>query len=280
MQSMSQNRSKEKSNMISLRSKIHDIIFDTDTWSGKLFDVVLIWAISISVIVVMLESVEELASQWGGIFRSLEWFFTILFSIEFILRLYSVSRPLKYVFSFFGIVDILSILPTYLSLVLVGSHYLLSIRILRLLRIFRIFKLTRYMKESRSLVNALKLSMPKITVFLGAIMTLAVVMGTLMYLIEGKENGFTSIPRGIYWAVVTLTTVGYGDISPKTPFGQFLSSLLMILGYGIIAVPTGIISVGLAEAKKIDSSEACTACGADIYDSNAKFCNRCGHALR
>ncbi len=211
----------------------------------------------------------------------MEWFFTILFSIEFIARIVTIGKPLRYVFSFFGLVDIFSILPTYLSLIVPGSRYLLVIRSLRLIRIFRIFKLTRYLSEGDTLLSALRASRYKVTVFLGTVATLVIIMGTLMYIVEGAEHGFTSIPRGIYWAIVTLTTVGYGDIAPKTVFGQFLASIIMIMGYGIIAVPTGIVTAELAGIKTrgMITTQSCPECSRQGHDSDATHCKFCGGKL-
>ncbi|MCB0331592.1 MAG: ion transporter [Bdellovibrionales bacterium] len=266
---------------MTLRQKIHEVIFEADTPAGRLFDVVLLWAIALSVAVVCLDSVESYRTQYGDLIRIFEWVFTILFTAEYLLRLYSVTRPAKYALSFFGIVDLLSILPTFLSLFIVNSQYLLVIRILRLMRIFRVLKLARYLGEADTLSRALTASRHKITVFLGAVFGTVVIAGALMHLIEGAESGFTSIPKGIYWAVVTITTVGYGDISPITPLGQFLSSILMICGYGIIAVPTGIVSVELSRAQEhhhIDQ-RSCHACSREGHDNDAVFCKFCGERI-
>ena len=221
---------------------LHEVIFEAETPAGKNFDVALLWLIIISIFVVMLESVDSLWQQFGFMFSGLEWFFTILFTLEYVVRLITVKRPWKYAVSFFGIVDLLSIIPTYLSIVFVGSHYLLVIRTLRLLRVFRVLKLGRMMSESQALLQALQASRHKIMVFLSTVLAMVVILGTTMYMIEGGENGFTSIPRSIYWAIVTLTTVGYGDIAPRTVIGQALASMVMIIGYAIIAVPTGIVT--------------------------------------
>ncbi|HCR18202.1 MAG TPA: ion transporter, partial [Candidatus Latescibacteria bacterium] len=237
--------------------------------------VLLIVSISLSVLVVMLDSVATIERQHGDLLLIAEWSFTTLFTIEYLMRLICVGRPLGYAYSLFGIVDLLSILPTYLSLFLPGTHYLVVIRILRVLRIFRVLKLVQYISESRLLIQALYSSRRKITVFLLAVLTLVVILGSLMYVIEGEEHGFTSIPRSIYWAIVTLTTVGYGDISPQTALGQSLSAVVMILGYSIIAVPTGIISAELTQA--ISSRSAiCPKCSLDGHDSDARFCKNCG----
>jgi voltage-gated potassium channel len=247
---------------------------------GKLFDVLLIFAILLSVTVVFLESIEELKNDYGQIFYALEWGFTILFTIEYLFRIISVNKPLRYIFSFYGIIDFLSIAPTYLSLVIVGSQYLLAIRILRLLRVFRVFKLTNLLTQSNILVEALKASRAKIAVFLFAVLTSVVVIGAIIYVVEGPENGFTSIPVSMYWAIVTLTTVGYGDISPQTPLGQFIASIVMIMGYAIIAVPTGIVSVEIASAtRKQITTQVCPNCLAEGHDKDASHCKYCGSKL-
>ena len=259
--------------------KLHEIIFEADTAAGRAFDVVLICAIVLSVIVVILDSVSRFQRQFGEFLYAAEWFFTILFSIEYILRLISVRRPWRYALSFFGIIDLLSIVPTYASLVFPGVRYLLTVRILRLLRIFRVFKLTEYVSEARTLTTALKASARKIGVFIMAVLTLVTVVGSLIYVIEGEENGFKDIPTSIYWAIVTLTTVGYGDLSPKTALGQFFASIVMILGYGIIAVPTGIVTVELSRAGKPISTQNCPACAAEGHDEDAVFCKYCAAHL-
>jgi len=262
------------------RTKIYEVIFEADTPSGKLFDVLLIVAILLSVTVVFLESIEVLKNDYGQIFFALEWGFTILFTIEYFLRIISVNKPLRYIFSFYGIIDFLSIAPTYLSLIIVGSQYLLAIRILRLLRVFRVFKLTHLLTQSNILVGALKASRAKIAVFLFAVLTSVVVIGAIIYVVEGPENGFTSIPVSMYWAIVTLTTVGYGDISPQTPLGQFIASIVMILGYAIIAVPTGIVSVEIANAaKKQITTQVCPNCLSEGHDKDATHCKYCGSKL-
>jgi voltage-gated potassium channel len=260
--------------------KIHEIIFEADTQQGKIFDLSLIITIIFSVLVVMLDSIAVINKQYGNILYIIEWIFTALFTTEYILRLISVGKPVKYATSFFGIVDLLAILPTYFSLLLPGSQYFLVIRVLRLLRIFRVFKLVKYVGEARSLRQALKASKRKIIVFVYTVLIVVVIFGSLMYVIEGEENGFTSIPRSIYWSIVTLTTVGYGDISPVTPLGQALAAIIMILGYGIIAVPTGIITAQMTftAGRKI-STQACLECSAEGHDSDAKFCKYCGARL-
>ena len=259
---------------------MHEIIFEADTTAGRAFDVLLLWCIVISVLAVLLESVESVQVRYATLLRVAEWIFTILFTVEYGLRLTCTGRPLRYAASFFGVVDLLAIVPTYLSLLLPGAQTLLVIRALRLLRVFRVLKLVRFVEEARVLGRALRASRHKITVFLGTVLTLVLILGTLMYLIEGEANGFDSIPRGIYWAIVTLTTVGYGDIAPTTVLGQMLASLVMILGYAIIAVPTGIVTVELSRAtmKKV-STQACPQCSAEGHDADAKHCKYCGARL-
>lgn len=264
----------------SWRLKVHEVIFEADTPAGKWFDVLLILAILISVLLVMLDSVSSIQKIHGQFLLAGEWFFTILFTIEYVLRLLSVGRPGAYASSFFGIVDLMAILPTYLSIFFPGAQYLLVIRILRVLRIFRILKLVQYLGEARMLTQALRASLRKIIVFLVAVLTLVTIFGAFIYLVEDPKNGFTSIPKSIYWAIVTLTTVGYGDISPQTVVGQLISSAIMIIGYGIIAVPTGIVSVELAQAfKRKISTQACLECSAEGHDWDAKFCKYCGARL-
>jgi voltage-gated potassium channel len=270
----------KKNSFSKRRLFLYKIIFEADTPAGKLFDVVLIWAILLSVIAVMLDSISAFNKTYGHFLYTLEWFFTILFTIEYILRLTCVGRPIRYAKSFYGIVDLLAIVPTYLSILLPGSQYLLIIRILRILRIFRVLKLVKYMGEARLLIKALQASRLKISVFLFTVLILVIIFGSLMYLVEGEENGFTSIPKSIYWAVVTLTTVGYGDISPKTNLGQVIAALIMVLGYGIIAVPTGIVTVEMTHAfKQKITTKACPQCSAEGHDSDAKYCKYCGAEL-
>lgn len=262
------------------RMVLHEVIFEADTPVGKGFDVLLIVSILVSVAAVMLDSLAALQSQYGSLLYGIEWFFTLIFTVEYLLRLVCVGRPLKYTVSFYGIVDLLAIIPTYLSLVLPGSQYLLVIRILRILRIFRILKMVQYLGEARLIVKALRASGRKIAVFLYTVLTMVVIFGSLMYVIEGEANGFTSIPRSIYWAIVTLTTVGYGDISPQTGFGQALASMVMILGYAIIAVPTGIVTVEMSQAFGARvSTQACPACSAEGHDIDARHCKFCGAVL-
>ncbi len=264
----------------SWKTRTYDIIFLHDTPAGKTFDVALIAAILISVAVVMLDSVESVAGSNRTAFRVAEWIFTILFSIEYVLRILTVRKASKYALSFFGIIDLLAVLPTYLSLLLPGGQYLIVIRILRVLRVFRVLKLAQYVGEARTLGAALRASRYKITVFLFAVLSIVIVVGSMMFLIEGPEAGFTSIPKGVYWAIVTLTTVGYGDIHPVTAIGQLLASLVMIMGYGIIAVPTGIVTVELAQqARQRNSLSTCPGCGRADHEEDAGFCRGCGTKL-
>jgi len=262
------------------RDKIYEVIFEADTPIGKLFDEILIVCIIASVLVVMLDSVDSIGGKYARLFYILEWFFTIVFSIEYILRLISVRRPVKYATSFFGIVDLLTVIPTYLDLFLPGTRFLLVIRILRVLRIFRVLKLAKYVGESNLLIRAIKASGRKITIFLFFIITIVVVLGSLMYIVEGAKHGFTSIPKSIYWAIVTLTTVGYGDVAPETSLGQAMAVVVMIMGYSIIAVPTGIVTVEMAQAFKENiSTKLCHDCSGEGHDLDAKHCKFCGSEL-
>ena len=261
------------------RARLHEIIFEADTPAGRAFDVALLIAILTSVVAVVLESVPGIRQQFGDELRAVEWILTGAFTVEYALRLVAVDRPGRYARSFFGVVDLLAILPTYLALVIPTTQSLMVIRAIRLLRVFRILKLTRFLAEARLLATALRASQRKITVFLGVVVTVVLIVGALMYLIEGPEHGFTSIPTSMYWAVVTMTTVGYGDIAPRTPLGQFVAALLMILGYGIIAVPTGIVTVELANAVRPVSRQACPVCGAEGHDMDASHCKYCGARL-
>ncbi|ARK10771.1 ion transporter [Fibrivirga algicola] len=264
------------------RARLHEVIFEADTAAGKAFDIGLIASILLSVTTVMLESVPSIRTAYGDVLTRIEWFFTILFSIEYLLRLVSVKKPLRYITSFFGFVDILALLPTYLSLLLPGTQYLFTIRILRLLRVFRILKLSEYLSEASTLMGALQASRRKISVFILTVLLLVVIIGSMMYIVEGEEHGFTSIPTSIYWAIVTLTTVGYGDLSPQTPLGKALASLVMIMGYGIIAVPTGIVTAEISQAAmkfKQVTSQACPNCSQYGHDADATFCKYCGSRL-
>ena len=261
------------------RARLHEVIFEADTRAGRAFDVGLLVAILVSVGTVMLESVADVRREYGAVLRAVEWSLTAAFTLEYVLRLVAVDRPARYARSFFGLMDLVAIVPTYLALVVPEAHSLMAIRAVRLLRIFRILKLAQFLGEAQLLVLALRASRRKITVFLGGIVTIVMIVGTLMYVIEGEEHGFTSIPTSMYWAVVTMTTVGYGDIAPRTAVGQLLAALLMILGYGIIAVPTGIVSVELANAGRAVSRQACPSCGGEGHDIDARHCKYCGAGL-
>lgn len=263
------------------KAKLYDIIFESDTKAGKLFDVILLVVIVLSILLVMLESVPSIEDQFRSLLNLMEWSITLIFSLEYCLRIWIVSKPKTYIFSFYGIIDFLAILPSYLGLFFVGTHGFMVIRALRLLRVFRILKLNRYMSEGAIIIKALKQSRIKISVFLFAVLTMVVIIGTLMYLIEGAGNGFTSIPRGIYWAIVTLTTVGYGDISPTTALGQFIASFVMIIGYAIIAVPTGIVTAELSKPNKaLPSGKVCENCLSEGHDIDDLYCRYCGTKLQ
>ncbi len=264
----------------SWRERWHEIIFEADTPAGKLFDVALLIAILLSILTVCLESVHSLREKHGGALYATEWVFTVLFTIEYGMRLATVRRPLRYALSFFGIVDLLSVLPTYVSVLVPGMQSLLVIRALRLLRVFRILKLMHFVGEARLLEAAMVASVRKIVVFMGVVASIMLIAGSLMYVIEGEENGFTSIPVSIYWAVVTMSTVGFGDIVPHTALGRVTASVLMLLGYAIIAVPTGIVTVELSAASRLArNTRACPVCGAGSHDDDAKFCKQCGGKL-
>lgn len=259
------------------RKRLHEIIFEADTPAGKFFDIALIISILISVSIVMLDSVNAISTGYGPLLYGAEWFFTMLFTVEYVLRILCVGHPLRYMTSFYGIVDVMSVLPTYIGVFIPGSRYMMVIRILRVLRIFRVLKIAQYLGESNMLLQALKASRRKIIVFLFTVSLLVIIIGSVMYIIEGGQNGFTSIPRSIYWAIVTLTTVGYGDISPQTNLGQTLAALVMILGYGIIAVPTGIVTVEMSHARyKTVSNQVCPECSLEGHDADAKYCKFCG----
>jgi len=267
----------------SWRNKLHEIIYEADTPTGKLFDIVLLFVILFSITLVMLESIGSLNERYYWEFYTAEWIITILFTIEYILRIVSIKKPFKYIFSFYGVVDLLSTLPTYIAFIGGGHNLLFAVRALRLLRVFRILKITRYIGESNKLIKALRDSRPKILIFLYAVVILCVIMGTIMYLVEGPENGFTSIPIGIYWCIVTLTTVGFGDIHPITPLGQFIASIIMITGYGIIAVPTGIVSAEFSRSmdnKPVPiNTQMCPHCNESKHLDGAEFCHNCGNKL-
>jgi len=263
-----------------LRQRIFVVIFQSNTAAGKLFDVLLIATILVSVAAIMLESIASVRTRYGPGLRAMEWGFTILFTVEYLLRLWCVRRPRVYATSFYGVVDLLAVLPTYLALFITGSGYLLVIRILRILRLFRVLKLARYVSEADTLIEAMGQSWRKIVVFLYVILTLVVIFGSLMFLVEGPANGFTSIPRGVYWGIVTLTTVGFGDITPQTPLGQAIASLVMIMGYGIIAVPTGIYAAELRDVMvRHRLARPCPECSRAGHDDDASFCKFCGASL-
>lgn len=272
---------KTKSRLNIIRQRIHIIIYGTDTAAGRLFDLILLGLILLSVFLVMLETVKGFDAKYHELLIILEWIITGFFTLEYLLRIATTNRPRKYIFSFFGIIDLIAILPMYLSFFIVGSKVFSVVRALRLLRLFKILNHPKFTGQSLHLLNALKASRGKITVFLYFVLISTILIGSIMYVVEGEENGFTSIPMSIYWTIVTLTTVGYGDISPGTPLGQFIASLVMILGYGIIAVPTGIVTAEFTRvAKKIDADKnPCKNCGADNHLENAKFCHNCGHSL-
>lgn len=271
------------SNKQSWRYKIHEIIYEADTPMGKLFDIVLLILILLSVIIVMLESVKSIDEQFHDLFLIIEWVITIFFTFEYIARIITVKKPQNYIFSFYGIIDFLSTIPLYLSFILVGSNFLLTVRAMRLLRVFRILKITRYVGEGNKLKKALIESRAKISIFIFAVLIVAIVAGTLMYLIEGEESGFTNIPVSVYWCIVTLTTVGFGDITPLTPAGQFLASLIMILGYGVIAVPTGIVSAQYVRKNADDyvhvNTLSCHNCGESKHRDDSKYCHKCGQNM-
>lgn len=265
--------------MKNTKQRLYELIFEADTREGKIFDLALLIVILISVALVMLESIPAIHQEHHQLLKLSEWIITIIFTIEYILRILIVHKPYKYIFSFYGIIDLLSVIPTYLSLVIIGSQSLVVIRVLRLLRVFRILKLTRYSLAGRSLAKALWASRAKISVFIFFVIILVVIIGTIMYLVEAdKGSGFTSIPRGIYWAIVTLTTVGYGDISPITALGQFLASIVMIIGYAIIAVPTGIVTAEILRSPK-NNTQVCPECLHESHDDDAIFCKKCGSKI-
>ncbi len=267
------------------KSDLHTIIYEADTPAGKLFDVLLLILILASILLVMLESVPSIDAKFSTFFNITEWVITLLFSLEYILRVISIKKPKHYIFSFFGVIDFLSTIPKYLSVFFVGTHALVALRALRLLRVFRILKLARFIGESNDLVKALKASRAKISVFLFAVLIISIILGTIMYLIEGEESGFISIPMSVYWCIVTLTTVGYGDIAPVTPLGQFIASVIMILGYGIIAVPTGIVTAEYTHQKHDDeplvhtNTQVCVNCNETDHNDSSHFCHQCGHTL-
>ncbi|RNC89856.1 MAG: ion transporter [Allomuricauda sp.] len=281
---------KESTKNSEWRHRLHEVIYEADTKAGKVFDILLFFLIILSVILVMLESVKEIDQNHHGLLLTLEWIVTIFFTFEYIARIITVKKPFKYIFSFYGIIDFLSTIPLYISYILAGSQVLLAVRAFRLLRIFRILKLVKFIGEASQLKEALKASRAKIAVFIYVVLILSVIMGTMMYLIEDDEAGFTSIPRSIYWTIVTLTTVGYGDIAPQTNLGQLFATIIMIMGYGIIAVPTGIVTVEYSKygskgkRKKTENlihtnTQVCETCTAEGHRDNAKHCYNCGDEL-
>jgi voltage-gated potassium channel len=263
------------------QADLHEVIFESNTRAGKAFDVALLVAILFSILVVLLDSVADLHQRYGRVFYVVEWCFTILFTLEYFLRVICVKNPLRYVFSFLGLVDLLSIIPMYLSLIVPGSQSLIVLRVLRLLRVFRIFKLTHFLSEMSFLGEAMRSSAKKISIFMLVVLAMVVILGSVMYIAEGKQNGFDSIPDSIYWAIVTITTVGYGDLTPATSLGKFISSFIMLLGYGIIAVPTGIVTTEMAlmVRDKKQGTQACPGCGKEGHDANAQYCKFCGEKL-
>lgn len=267
---------------MSWREKLHEIIYEADTPMGKAFDVFLLIVIAISVLFVMLDSVDSLYNKYHSIFYVSEWIITVIFSIEYILRIIAINKPRKYIFSFYGIIDLLSTIPLYLSFIFVGSSAFMTLRALRLLRIFRILKIVRFIGEGNKLFISLKKSMPKILIFVYSVLIISFISGTIMYVVEGDESGFTSIPISIYWSIVTLTTVGFGDIHPITPLGQFIATMIMVLGYGVIAVPTGIVSAEYVNQNKSlnqKNTQSCYNCGEKKHKDEAKFCHNCGYNL-
>ncbi len=264
---------------MTLRENLRIIIFGTDTRAGKNFDIALIIAIIISVFVVLIDSVEHVRATYGSYLIIMEWILTIVFTIEYLLRIWVAKRPLRYMVSFYGLVDFVSISPSYLALFFEGAHILIAFRVLRLLRLFRVFKLIRYMEEAHVLITALRASKRKIIVFLIAMLSVVVIIGTVMYIVEGPANGFVNIPISMYWAVVTITTVGFGDITPQTALGRFFAGILMILGYSILAVPTGVFSLELSKAAQKVNNKTCPTCQTTENTANSNFCKDCGEKL-
>jgi voltage-gated potassium channel len=262
-----------------LRARLHDVMFQHDSPAERAFDGLLIVAIVLSVAVIMLDSVESVHARYGQALLVAEWCFTVLFTVEYAMRLWVTERPLRYARSFYGIIDLCAIAPTYLAILFPAGRFLLALRVLRVLRIFRILKLAQYVQEASVLSQALRASRHKIIVFISTVMTVVVIAGSVMYMVEGKEAGFTSIPMGIYWAIVTMTTVGYGDVSPRSPLGQVLASMLMIVGYGVLAVPTGIVTLELQRASRTATARECPGCGSRRHDPDASYCKYCGTAL-
>ena len=265
------------------RLRLYTIIFEADTRAGRMFDLVLIWMILASVAVVMLDSFEGLRARWGPLLQALEWFFTILFTVEYVARLSCVQRPLRYARSFFGVIDLLAILPTWAALFVPGLHALIDVRLLRLLRLFRILKLTEYVEEYSLLGRALFASRRKILVFLSFVLLVVTVMGTLMYVVEGPANGFANVPVSVYWAITTMTTVGYGDLTPKTGFGRFIASVMMLVGWGTLAVPTGIVSAEFTALRLrpgVPTTRTCQVCLSEGHEPGARYCKDCGAPLQ
>jgi voltage-gated potassium channel len=271
---------KKPKEMAKWRWKLHEVIYEADTKEGKLFDVLLLIAILISVGAIMLESIDSVRAEYGEILIMIEWVVTILFTIEYVLRIISVRKPFNYIFSFFGIVDFLAILPAYLAIAYIDAHQFAIIRMFRLLRMFRIFKLSRYTWGSKVLMLSIRQNRGKIIVFMMTMFTIVTIMGAVLYVIEGPEHGYTNIPLSIYWAIMTLTTVGYGDIVPGTPLGRVLASIIMVIGYSIIAIPTGLVTVGIAQMdKKEVSTQSCPSCSREGHDVDANHCKFCGATL-
>lgn len=271
----------EKKTIPHWKFKLHEIIYEADTPAGRFFDIAILIVIILSVVLVMMESVSSLLYQYAWEFYVAEWIITAIFTVEYILRIIAINKPRRYIFSFYGLVDLLSTLPSYIAFIFGGANLLFAIRALRLLRIFRILKITRYIGESRKLMLALKNSKAKILVFLFAVLIICIIAGTLMYLVEGTGSGFNNIPLSIYWCIVTLTTVGFGDIAPVTPLGRFIASIIMITGYGIIAVPTGIVSAEFTKAteQSLDNTQVCPNCNESKHLDHAGFCHNCGYKL-
>ncbi len=263
------------------RLRVYTIIFEADTRAGQGFDQALIAAILLSVLVVIIDSVQPMQDRFGGVFSVLEWGFTLLFTIEYALRLACVRHPLKYAFSFFGVIDLLSLLPTYLAMLMPEAHYLIDVRILRLLRVFRVFKLTGYVAEYTQLGQALVSSRRKILIFLSFVLMVVLIMGTLMYVVEGPEHGFVNIPTAMYWAVTTMTTVGFGDITPRTDLGRLIASMMMLLGWGVLAVPTGIVTAEMTAQRQQQppTTRTCHECLTEGHSPFAHFCWHCGSDL-
>ena len=280
MAKLNYNEIRRTSSISPLQRKIHDIVFEADTFWGKVFDITLLILIFLSVTVTALDSVESINAEYGSFFNTCEWAFTILFSIEYLLRLYCVAKPLQYAISFFGIIDFVAIMPNYAGLLFPDARFLSVVRILRFFRVFRLFKLVHFTHEVDLMLLSLKRSVKRISIFIFYVFIIVFCVGAVMYVIEGPENGFTSIPISVYWAVVTLTTVGYGDISPKTPLGQAFSFFIMLLGYGIIAIPTGIVTSEMVIPKKeVLTTQTCPYCCKEGHDVDAKYCKYCGKPL-